>query len=432
MTKKIRIFIGFEEIAGYNTNLQEGFHDLGYECRFVNESRHPFGYQGGKPVLTERLLQYLHDKYNRANNSLKKYLFLLLIGAIHSILLLHSIPKYEVFIFSYGKSFLLGYDLPLLKFFHKKIIFVFMGSDSRPPYIDGCIMGPGKEISLKECVDLSQAMKRRITRLEKYAHVLIDNPAAGHFHERRFIQGLIMGIPFKMNNSSAGSLVTGESHPNPGVVRLLHSPSDPIAKGTGLIRSAVSRLESEGFSINYREIINQPHERVLQALSESDLIIDQCFSDTPMAMLATEAAWFGKPSLVGSYYSEMIHEDTPERYIPPSYFCHPDELGESLRFLIQDKEYRLDLGRRAKNYVDLRLKPSEVAKRYIRLIYNDIPEDWYFDPEDISYLTGSGLDESRVKAIVRNIIQEYGRSALHLSDKPLLERKFFEFAMSKE
>ncbi len=423
--KKMKIFIAFDEIAGFNSNLQQGFNDLGYECYFFNESKHPFGYEGRPPIPSERILHFLNDKFNRNYTSFKKYPILLLIGIVHFRIFLYSIVKFDAFIFSYGKSFLMGYDLPLLKLFNKKIIFVFMGSDSRPPYFDGCVMGPGKETSLEQCADLSLKMKRRIKRIERYAHILIDNPAAGHFHEKRFIQGLIMGIPFTMSDSS----IRSENCPTPCVIRLLHSPSDPIAKGTGLIRAAVSRLESEGFSISYREIINQPHERVIQELIESDLIIDQCYSDTPMAMLATEAAWFGKPSLVGSYYSQLIHRDTSEEFIPPTHFCHPDELYQSLRILIQNVEYRTELGRRAKKYVDSRLTPREVAQRYIRLIHGDIPDEWYFDPKNIRYLGGSGLEESMVKEIVRNIIKKFGVSTLQVSDKPLLERKIVEFAM---
>jgi hypothetical protein len=344
------------------------------------------------------------------------------------MILLYSIVKFDVFIFSYGKSFLMGYDLPLLKLLHKKIIFVFMGSDSRPPYFDGCVMGSGKETSIEQCVDLSVKMKRRIKTIEKYAHILIDNPAAGHFHEKRFIQGLIMGIPFAISDFS----VQNEICLNPCVIRLLHSPSDPIAKGTGLIRSVVSRLALDGFSISYREIINQPHDRILMELVESDLIIDQCYSDTPMAMLATEAAWFGKPTLVGGYYSTLIRKDTPGEFIPPTHFCRPEELYQSLRLLIQDEEYRLYLGRKAKKYVDTRLNPREVANRYIMLIHDNIPDDWYFDPKNISYLGGSGMEESRVKDIIRSIIQKFGISALQLSDKPLLERKIVEFALCKD
>lgn len=56
---------------------------------------------------------------------------------------------------------------------------------------------------------------------------------------------------------------------------------------------------------------------VLQELQQCDFVIDELYSDVPLAMLATEAAIFGKPVIVGGYYSNNFSPENPDSQIPP-------------------------------------------------------------------------------------------------------------------
>ncbi len=44
MEKKLRVFIGLEEIAGYFGNLKKGFLANGIECEFITLNDHKFNY----------------------------------------------------------------------------------------------------------------------------------------------------------------------------------------------------------------------------------------------------------------------------------------------------------------------------------------------------------------------------------------------------
>jgi len=82
----------------------------------------------------------------------------------------------------------------------------------------------------------------------------------------------------------------------------------------------------------------------------------------------------------------------------------------------------------ARRFVEQQWSAEEVAKRFIRLLTEDVPDEWWFDPKSIDYLCGWGLTERRVKEVIRTIVDSYGVAALHLSDKPHLEQAFMEFA----
>ena len=72
--------------------------------------------------------------------------------------------------------------------------------------------------------------------------------------------------------------------------RILHAPSNPNFKGTEEIRDTIKCLKNENIDFEYIEITNASNEKVLAELNACDLVIDQLYSDTPMATLAAEAA----------------------------------------------------------------------------------------------------------------------------------------------
>src|SRR3712207_9430561 len=72
-------------------------------------------------------------------------------------------------LFPYTTLFRSLYDLPLLKRLGKQIIFVFHGSDERPPYMDGSLMASDRGRSLKQCISMTRRQKQSIKQVERYA-----------------------------------------------------------------------------------------------------------------------------------------------------------------------------------------------------------------------------------------------------------------------
>lgn len=423
--RKPRILIGLTEIAGTAAGLCQGFRSLGYECDFINRFPHPFKYEGSGHWATPILhrLSFLTAPPWRKRTPFRQICQKLL-AVFRGFLLIWNLFRYDVFIFFSQITFSNNlWDLPILKFFGKKIICVFVGSDSRPPYLDGFHdKNPEKTADLEWLITVSASQKRRLKKIEKYADHLINWLPHAYFHERSFTLGTIMGfaIPLK----------------EPGRIReagrqklkVIHAPSNQAFKGTEGIRQLVGRLKSKGYDFEYLEISGRPNQEVLAALADCDFVIDQLYSDTPFAAFVAEAAFFGKPSVVGGYYASVIHKDIPAEYIPPSLFVLPENVEAAVESLLINAPFRLELGGRAREYVRNYLAPERVAERFLSLIEGREPAEWRRSPYELSYLYGGGQSAEKVKKQLLAVIEHGGPAALQLDDKPKLKEALIKLA----
>lgn len=425
--KPPRIFIGLRELGGYYGNLKEGFDTLGIPAVFVDLSGHPFQYpnEGNPPVV--RWINRLSQAAGRFFFS-RWILRLLWTGVIQNLfgffLFFWAVRSFDVFIFASNSSFFFFLDLPILRLLRKKIVYVMHGSESRPVYLNGYVMARDTWPAAVTGLVLARIQKGMVSWIDRFADAVVTIPPQAHFHGRPCVSWLSMGIPQQVKVQPGDP----EAGPHQAVVRILHAPSKPLPKGTPEIRRAVSALKQKGYAIDYREITGRPHAEVLAELARCDFIIDERYSDTPMAVFATEAAFYRKPAVVGSYYAESIRRDVAEENIPPSLFCLPGRMEEAIERLVADGAFRRDLGERAYDFVTSRWSAGGVAARYLILIEGKAPAAWFFDPHAIRYLHGCGLPEAKARGIVGRLIRLGGKGALCLSDKPVLEDLFIRFA----
>lgn len=422
--QKPKVMIGLSEVAGYNNGLKRGFEELGIECAFIELYNHKFQYGANKSRnIYIRFVQFLGDKrISTPQDKFLKRVFWILCQQISiSPLFLWALLKYDVFIFGFGESFFRSYDLPILKLLRKKLIFIFYGSDSRPPYLNKKFLNS----STQECIRASYLKKRQIQKINKYADILIDNPLSSHFHEREIIAGMRMGIPFAMQHRISEPKLQKRDN-----IRILHAPSDPAGKGTEIIRQSIKNLVRKGYQIEFIEIAGKPNREVLEALSTCDFVVDEIYSDALMAMFATEAAYFGKAAVVCGYATLQDFGDLPQECIPPVHHSHPDMIQEAIELLTVNKKYRIELGERAKKFVQEYWTARTVAERYLKLINGEHTREWFYNPQNVQYLYGWGFSEQKLKEHLKRFIDCGGKKALQLSDKPDLEQRFIDFAQS--
>lgn len=429
--RKPSVLIGFTEISGYFHNLREGLVEQGYRCDFVELVPHPFGYRD--PALPAGLIvtaiRALGGMVALAHSAGLRRVLALPSRVLMIPLFLSTVWKYDVFLFTYGNSFFAAnLDLPLLKLLGKRIIMPFLGSEVRPRYIDGFL----EFADVKEMHASAQQQQRKIRFIERFVDVIINNPAAGHLLERPFVNFFCLGIPQDggglSESDGAGASSGAEAAERPSEdrrVRILHTPSARIGKGSDLIQTIVRHLATK-HRIEYTEITNRSHAEVLERIRASDIVIDQAYSDTPMAAFASEAAWFGVPAVVGGYYSAIIGDEVDGELIPPSRYVLPEELEAAVESLIVDADGRRQLGERARQFVRTRWSRAEVASRYARIIRGDIPPEWWFDPDRMTYLYGCGLPRDQAVARISAIIEGYGPDALGLGNKRSLLEHFLE------
>jgi len=338
-----KIFIGPCEIAGYYSNLAKGFKDLGVEVHFFSFRPHPSNYevQVDLPFLI-KITQYFN--LFKINKNIVIRFFISLIAECSSFIwAVSAIFKYDVFIFGFGQSLIrYNLDLYVLKALNKIVISnLAHGSEARPVYIDGAIQNKdhGLYPSVKKLKRIAKRTKKMVSRHEKLVTHIIGSPmSTSQFCTKNFINFFMLGIPtLKVRTNLIDNKIIRSNLKGPIII--LHAPSHPFAKGTLAIKRAISNLKDKGYKIDFRLIHGVPNSKVIEQIKKCDFIVDQQYSDTPLAGFATEAAIFGKTSVVGGYAFEYLKDFIPKEMYPPSQICHPDKIDDAIEKLIIDVKF---------------------------------------------------------------------------------------------
>lgn len=425
---KKRIFIGPLEIAGFYFNLYEGFKKNGIKCDFVTFDHHEFNYrQSNYDSTTIRLIRYLNKK-KRENNQIKKLLYLTLAEIISFFWGVKAIFKYDVFIFSFGRSLLrFNIDLYILKLLSKTVIsHLGHGSEARPSYLNGSFHRgeyDSDKIFYKKLFDEAKISKKLVKRHEKLATYVIGYPLSTYyFSTKSFINSIILGIPYGYKIKLKKQYNKKEDS-----IRILHAPSSPHSKGTFIVENSILNLKNKGYKIDLIKIIDKPNSEVLNIINNCDFVVDQLFSDGPLPGLATEAAFFGKPSVIGGYGLNYLKKRITSEMWPPSKICEPDQLENTIENFILNKKERIELGLLAKKFVTEKWNQKSVAKKYIQIINGNIPDSWWLNPNEILYFEGYGQSKDQLRKTIKNLTDTYGIDALNLSHNKTLENAFINY-----
>jgi glycosyltransferase involved in cell wall biosynthesis len=404
------------ETAGYCAGLVVGLRALGLRADHLDLGHDPMRYAIERPPVRARVVRWLAAR--RRSGPGPRAAWTLLHRAAMAGLLLHAIARYDAFVFRAGDSFLGLRDLALLRRLGKPVLVVFFGSDSRPSYLNGAEVarGPSGAALAAE----TAAKRRMVERIERDGGAIVCHIMSAQLHSRRAVAFLAVGIPRTSPEAAQA--------PPEGPIRVLHAPSLATGKGTETIRRAVDAVRAAGVSVELEVISGRSNHEVLRAIEGCHFVIDQLYSDTPMAGFAAEAAALGRPAIVGGLGWDEVRAATPPDMLPPAHVCHPDELAEAIARLATDHAYRAALGERARAFVRERWSPAAVASRLVDVLRGQAPAEWWFEPAAIVYAGGAGQPLDGVAGAVRAVIEAVGAAALQVGDKPVLERRLVELA----
>jgi len=427
----MRIYIGNKEIAGYFTKLKEGFDKLGVEA----DLWFLIGNQYYNPPMNRLALlnQAIFLFYRRCRKPLLLPLMLLAAGAlfmIHTIVLCYALVRYDVFILN-SQPFFTFHELAILRLFRKKIIMVFLGTESRPAYLSGnSILGKYTSAYgalIARCYRDTKAQYKRIARIEKYAHHIINHPPTALFQHKPYIGWMHIGFP-NDEKLMAPAIKTNDYS---RLVKILHAPSNNHSKGTAEIEGIIEKLQKEGLPIEYLRLQNVPNEKVIEELSRCDLVVDELYSDIPVGGLGTEAAFARKAVINAGYYAKSIRHDYPDEVIPPSCFCRPENLSSEIRNLVTNRTLRIEYADKLHRFVTSRWDSTAVAERYLLIIQDKIPQVWMCDSRELQYFEGYGISNDNLRSFLRKYVMTNGIKALFLDDKPALLHRVTEFITSQ-
>lgn len=401
----IKIFIGTQEIAGIYGNMCKALQGEEIDTVAWFKYKHPFGYSDG------------NQRWNKFIDALEKIQVRIIRGPVRQVaffvMFLYYVFTRNVFIFGFGQTFFTNnYDLVFLKLLRKKIILHFAGSDSRLALINGAT--PDEMAVNLQMINLKI---KKLRFLEKYADIVIVHPLSSQLHIKKSISSIWLGMPFKMNEDIDQIGINNK-------IKILHAPSRIECKGTMIIRRVIENLQLKYDNIEYKELHNVPHSEVLSALKQCDLVIDELYSDTFMAGLATEAAFFGKPSVVGSYAREELkkffHYDKEV-----SFMIDPENLESELEKIICDPDRIKEMGNNAKKFVHTMWSPSKVAQNYLSLINGNYDKKVEFDPQSVEYIYGYGLTKDKLFERIKSLGQDIDKINMPPSSNILVGIKKF-------
>lgn len=413
-----RVFLGPVEVAGMLEGMRAGFEAHGCHCTVVDLQRHRFGYGNARPNLLTRLLANLLA-FRARTPGLARIPLVAVEIPLRLAFVAWAAARHDIFVFTARSSMLWLMDLPLLRLLGRKVVFVFFGSDSRPPYMDGF-----QDFSVAEQAHRTRRMKADFRRIERHADAVVCCPAAAHLLERPFINLFQVGLAIIPSQPA----VPRDSGLAPRAVRILHAPSDKKGKGTAHIHGIIDALKQGGFDIEYREISNQPHAVVLDMLEWCDFVIDQAYSDVPMSAFPAEALMRGRTAVVGGYFGSHLGALMKPEDIPPTFYCRPEDMLEQVKALVCDRDLRVEAGKKGHRFVVENWTASSVAERYLRICAGDIPPHWLINPAQLRYCEGGGLSKEGAAARVRDYIAANGEEALYLADKAAMKSALVGFS----
>jgi hypothetical protein len=418
-TSKRSVFVGYLDHCGHFSGLSRGFRELGVPVYFLNLGPKDYEISSGWTQKDNFVVRNFRAAYKcgiaRDPNAspapfwVMAWVYLSLLALIAWICL-----RFNTVILNSGISLSAKkLDVKLFKLFGLKIVSSFHGSDSRPNYINGGFLG----MSTVDIARYTLKTKSHVVKATENADIVVDNPLCSHFHTKRVCVYQAIGIPVSVPLPQAGDGYYSTADGTYDTVRCLHAPSNPVIKGSDIIKRTMQELIAGGLKIEYIEVTGVPHAEVIDNIRHCDIVIDELYSDMHGAALAMEALMLGRPVLVCGFGEAQLNIFTPPDFRAPSVFSRPECFQENLVRLIKDPALRRLLGLRGGEYAKKCIVPRSVAGNLLKVIEGQAPDDWFFDPRDIRYVDGIGAPAEAIRAQVRRYVLEQGISALCLDDK---------------
>lgn len=333
----MRILIGTAEIAGWLNQLRVDLEGLGHKVTTAVQERNPYYKYDYDIYLTEKF-----DSYRLLKTGISANIFMRIFNKIQNLIAYHFFGKYISRLIDEHDIVIRLWDsfLPdsrenrIIREKGKKLIILFVGSDIRnyntfsQQYDIARWTFPNAFI-----VTSMEDQLIMVRHAEKYADSIYSVPDQAGLQLRPYHH-----LPVPVPVEKCRYVVHGRQVP-----KILHAPSVPYKKGTDIIEGTIERLRAEGLQFEFISIRDQPHEKVLELLTDADILVDEIVFHGPGA-LSFEAM------LSGCAVATRYLEDSPACFRPPVCSINADNIQEKLRELIQNPAMVRDMAERGRKY----------------------------------------------------------------------------------
>lgn len=413
MTKKRVLFLPIE-IAGYAGRLQSTLSGFGWEADVLDLSGDPLGYGAVPPQFP------LISRMRRLAAWSARSPWRQLVGTALSLpwriwITLFYLPRYDALVYLFGTTLLGGGDLRYARRRGVRIVAVFLGSDSRPPYMSGRYADAQSWRQWQQVRFVTARTSRRIRRFEHFADEIVCSPTSAQFLTRPFVNWFAVGMPSPVAEP-AGS-PTLPPPPSNGRVRVAHAPTRPAQKGTEAITRALATCAA---GVELETVSGVSNSEVARLLRRSDFVVDELYSDTPIGGLGVESAQLGRAAFTFGYAADFLGPSLARFGVPTRSYAHPSELDRVLRQAVQDPAWRAEVAAENRRFVTEHWSAAGVAGRLAHVLNGSTPRSWLSDPAVLDYCLGWGMSAATAGAFWREYLRRFGPAGLQLpADSPV-------------
>lgn len=396
--QKMRIAIGYAEIAGVLKDYACGFEQAGHKVTSINMEHNRF-YNYKYSLEVGSFFNKLFNKEQIKNKPLFKAVQILEFGlkrVLGFFIFFYLLPRHDIFLYQWTTLFNQKTEFRILKFFNKKIVAVFLGSDVR--HISAFQQEFKGDQKTWELIFKQEKVNRKLRYLrvaELYCDVILSVPDQAGLAIRPYDH-----LQLIMDTNE----IPGYALKDNLVPYIIHAPSAKGIKGTDKIVAVLDQLKAEGLNFNFKLLHHIPHEEVLAELKKADIVIDEINLNGP-----------GKLGLESMAYCCALAtrhlEGASPKFSPPLSNINPENLYEQLKKLISDRIYQSTLAKEGRIYVEQNNNSRKVIHDILIGVLNGRdPGKWDYTPKFFldHYCLPAGQKISKSNLILtRKVLQKW-------------------------
>jgi hypothetical protein len=349
---KYSFIIGVDEIANCTYYLNKIFKK---ESISVNFARNKF---------------YKSNSYDYSINVENKYLIYFIKLFYGPYLLAKLSNQADVFIYFWWTGFCIDreVDYKFLRKKNKKIVCIFVGSDIRSPKLtEEAFNKKGEDHFLRYTnitnINTENRVISVVKKAEKYANIIISPRKVQLSYLTNSIDNFMYTIDNKILNPNYKKI-------EDGTIKIVHAPSNPIVKGTPLVRAAIKKLQVEGYNFEYVELQNKSNIEVLEHLTDSHIVLNQFYASMP-GVFGIEAMAKNNAVLMSGDY-ENLPTNGKKPWIRTKYW----EVYDNLKYLLDNPEKIEEYANSGYEFIKDNYTEEKVREFYINTFYeNEIIDD---------------------------------------------------------
>ena len=288
-----------------------------------------------------------------------------MIRLIHGPYLLAKLAhQADIFIYIWHTGFCWDRELDYkyLKKKKKKIVCIFVGSDIRSHVLrleyhkkHDLDTGSNYSISKIELPYEEKRVKKVAADADKYADLIFSykRDQISYLKSEQFpwpyiypLQDMLCDIS-KFDNIQRPIIV--------------HVSSNPVAKGTPLVRAAIKKLREDGYQFEYKEFFDTPNEEVIVFLKQSHILLNQFYAFVP-GLLTIEGMAQCNAVLTSASYDEYPI-GANNAWFKTTYW----EVYDNLKFLLDNPQQIKNYATSGYEFVKHNYTEEPVKKYYLEI-----------------------------------------------------------------